>query len=136
MGSQKKKLARLPGGSQAEKAGTSSNLATFMVLWDRVTNRLGPSGGLILLIFLAIKSLAGAEGEELIIREVFFGKTTGKPYVGLFFAVLVAFTLVDASLVYRYVRNDRREMRRLRGENKRLQDKLLELETHEQERAS
>jgi hypothetical protein len=136
MGSQKRKLARLPGGSQPEKPGTSSSLATFMVLWDRVTNRLGPSGGLILLIFLAIKSLAGEEGEELIIREVFFGKTTGKPYVGLFFAVLVAFTLIAASLVYRYVRNDRREMKRLRAENKRLQDKLLELETDEQERAS
>lgn len=139
MGSQTRRLAKRADGkaSKTEKDDDGgAKLAGLLLLWDRVTNRLGPSGGLLLLIFFAVKSLAGDATEELIIQEVFFGKTTGKPYVGLFFAVLIAFTLIDASLIYRYVKGERREMRRLRAENRRLQDKILELETSEQEQAS
>jgi hypothetical protein len=137
MGSQTRQLSKLKNkASSTEKPETGSGLAGFLSIWDRVTNRLGPSGGLLLLIFFAVKSLAGDATEELIVQEIFFGKTTGKPYVGLFFAVLIAFTLVDASLVYQYVKAERREMKRLRAEVRRLQSQILELEPEEQERAS
>lgn len=139
MGSQTRKLAKLtPVKSRSEKKETTSTpgSALFLTLWDKVTNRLGPAGGLLLMIFVAVKSLAGDATEETIIQEIFFGKTSGKPYVGLFFAILVAFTLVDASLIYRYVRGERRELKRLRVENRRLQNKLLELQPNEKERAS
>jgi hypothetical protein len=130
MGSQTKKLARLPA-SRPEKTETGRSLGLFMAVWDRVTNRLGPSGGLLLIIFFAVKSLAGDASEELIVKEIFFGSTTGKPYVGIFFAVLALFTLIDSSLIYRYIKGERREMKRLRAENRRLQNKLLELQDHQ-----
>lgn len=111
---------------QSPKSEAPPGWFPVMVMLERVSKRLGPAALVFSVIFLVVWKFADEPTQHEIIREIFFQKTTGKPYVQLFFGWLVAMIVFDGLLLRRYLSRDNAQVKRLKAEVERLQTKLLE----------
>jgi hypothetical protein len=120
------KRAPKPVPERRADPDAASNWLPLLMMFERVAKRLGPAAFVFTTIFAVVWKFADEPTQHDIIREIFFQKLTGTPYVGLFFAWLVFMMMFDGFLLRRYLSRDSEQVKRLKAEVGRLQAKLLE----------
>lgn len=133
----KKTTDAVPDGGKKAEPELSAAEALKMKGWlifaqafATLAERFGLSFATLLLVVGVIWMFGDNELRQNFLKEALFGAVTGHRYLSIFMGILVLNAGVNFAGIFRWFREDSKEVRRLTAERDRLQEKLLGVHLH------
>jgi hypothetical protein len=103
-------------------------LVRCMSLVASFFDRFGIALTVLLLLLLTVKWMGSAKTQDDFVRELLFGQITGGRSLAIFFAVLIAISILGIDTIVRARLTESAEMKRVTAEKTKWQERALQSE--------